>query len=162
MVIDLLLSGSERSLNTSPTTPSSPSQAQQPSMGPASAGSSSRFPAGLQHPANLPAIPCRNDQLTRLKILMREGDHKPRTRKARLAPTPAPTSKAPAGVQSTPGSSTTSGNPATGSEVATGTASTGGESAEGLTEGLGTSEGTIRFLFLRGPVVGSADNVETS
>ncbi|KAJ7505238.1 cyclin-like protein [Mycena galericulata] len=68
-VIDLLIQGAQsQTVNTSPRTPSSPSPHPSP-----------RTPHPLTEP-QLPSIPYSADQLIRLKIVMRQTEHTPRTR----------------------------------------------------------------------------------
>ncbi|KAI0689053.1 cyclin-like protein [Cytidiella melzeri] len=66
-IIDLLIQGAKNpQVNTSPSTPSSPHPSRNPHI------------ASAPHP--LPVVPYKPDQLTRLKIVMRETEHPPRVR----------------------------------------------------------------------------------
>ncbi|KIK57272.1 hypothetical protein GYMLUDRAFT_75771 [Collybiopsis luxurians FD-317 M1] len=70
IIVDLLIQGAQNTANTSPATPSSPS----PNPSPRNAYLSSIQP-------NV-TVPYNADQLTRLKIAMRESDHAPRPRES--------------------------------------------------------------------------------
>ncbi|KAF5385628.1 hypothetical protein D9757_005540 [Collybiopsis confluens] len=70
IIVDLLIHGAQNTANTSPATPSSPS----PNPSPRN--------AYLSSVQSHPASPYNTDQLTRLKIAMRESDHAPRPRES--------------------------------------------------------------------------------
>ena len=112
MIMDLLLheSNSASSTHTSPSTPQSPSPY----------GVSFSNPSSQTSGIPQPSIPCHPDQLTRLKIIMRESDV-PRERKRNQ----------PMGY-SMPGSSRDVGDSAKLSKEAA---------------GLGNNQGTTRFVF---------------